>query len=236
MIGLDFPKIEFEFFGLELLEPMAIITDTIMGGISVYFGVKVLALKKTLPFYRLWGLFFLVFGIGAILGGIGHTFYNQFGLIGKIPSWLFGPISIYLAERAMISLHWKADSKKQLQKWFDVKLVLVYIIFFYLLIFADKSENPTLPFLPIAINTILGLVATVGILGFKYTEKLSAKFKFFWLGVMVMFPSALIFLFKINVHQWFDKNDFSHILITIGLIYWYLGVSKLAKGLKHNQI
>ncbi|MFK8039498.1 MAG: hypothetical protein AB8B74_14490 [Crocinitomicaceae bacterium] len=232
MIGLDFPKIEFQMFGLDLLEPMAIITDTIMGGLSVYFGAKILQIKKTIPFYYYWALFFLIFGIGSILGGIGHTFYNQLGLFGKMPSWLCGPISVYFAERAMISLHWNEKTRKKLQKWFDIKLAVVYLVFLILLIFVRKPENPNLPFLPIAINTIVGMISTVGILGFKYTEKLSDKFKFFWLGVLVMLPSAFIFLFKINVHQWFDKNDFSHILITIGIIYWYLGVSKLAKGLK----
>lgn len=232
MIGLDFPKIEFQMFGLELLEPMAIITDTIMGGLSIYFGIRVLNFKKSIPFYKFWALFFLVFGIGSILGGIGHTFYNQFGLVGKVPSWLCGPISIYFGERAMISMHWKNDSKKQLVKWFNIKLIVVYIIFLYLLFFV-RNDNPNLPFLPIAINTILGLTATVGVLGFKYMEKISVKFKFFWLGILIMLPSAFIFLFKINVHQWFDKNDFSHILITIGMVYWYLGVTKLAKGLNH---
>ena len=236
MIGLDFPKIEFELFGLELLEPMAIITDTIMGGLSVYFGFKILALRKTLPFYKYWVLFFIIFGVGSILGGIGHTFYNQLGIFGKIPSWVCGPISVYFAEKAMISLHWKGETKKKLQKWFDLKVVLVYLAFFYLLFFGDKSQNANLPFLPIAINTIVGLIAAVGVLGFKYTEKLSPKFKFFWLGVMVMFPSAIVFLFKINVHQWFDKNDFSHVLISIGIVYWYLGVSKLADGLKQSVI
>jgi len=232
MIGSDFPKIEFELFGLDLLEPMAIITDTIMGGLSIYFGFKVLALKKEFPFYKLWILFFIVFGFGSILGGIGHTFYNQLGLLGKIPSWLCGPISIYFAERAMISIHWNEKSKKRIQKWFNIKLIVIYSIFLYLLIFVWSHENPTLPFLPIAINTIVGLISTIGILGFKYTEKISEKFKYFWLGVMVMFPSGIIFLFKINVYQWFDKNDFSHVLIIIGLVYWYLGIRKLVNDVK----
>lgn len=236
MIGLDFPKIEFVLFGLELVEPMAIITDTIMGGLSVFFGFKIMKLKKTLPFYKLWVLFFMVFGIGSFVGGIGHTFYNYLGVPGKIPSWVCGPIAIYFAERAMISLHWNDDTKAKLLKWFNIKMVVVYLIFFYLLIVVQSVENPKLPFLPIAINTIVGMISTVGILGFKYTERLSANFKFFWLGVMIMFPSAIIFLFKINVHQWFDKNDFSHVLLTIGIIYWYLGITKLADGLKTKLV
>jgi hypothetical protein len=236
MIGLDFPKIEFELFGLELLEPMAIITDSIMGGLSVYFGIKIFGLRKQIDFYKFWALFFLIFGIGSIIGGVGHTFYNQLGLFGKIPSWVSGPIAVYFAERAMISLYWKAETKTILLRIFNAKLILVYCIFLFLLLTNANPDRPNLPFLPVAINTIVGMIATVGVLGFKYTETLSAKFKFFWLGVMIMFPTAIIFLFKINVHQWFDKNDFSHILLTIGIVYWYLGVTKLANGLKPSLV
>ncbi|MFK8046078.1 MAG: hypothetical protein AB8B72_11330 [Crocinitomicaceae bacterium] len=236
MIGFDFPKIQFELFGLELLEPMAIITDTIMGGLSMFFGIRIRALKKQLPFYRLWVFFFISFGIGAILGGIGHTFYNQFGLMGKIPSWLFGPVSIYFAERAMISMHWKDSVKKKMYKIFNIKMAIVYLVFFYLLLFVENPTNANLPFLPIAINTIIGMLSTVGLLGFKFTQKISVKFKYFWLGVMIMFPSAILYLFKVNVHQWFDKNDFSHVLISIGLVYWYLGLTKLSEGLKPERL
>jgi len=236
MIGFDFPKIQFELFGLELLEPMAIITDTIMGGLSIFFGYKIWTLKKKSAFSRLWQNFFIVFGIGAIFGGIGHTFYNQLGLVGKIPSWLFGPISVYFAERAMISKYFNEKTKRKLLSIFNVKMGIVYLVFLYLLIFVKNPSNPNLPFLPIAFNTIAGLMSTVGILGYLYTNKISEKFKYFWLGVLIMFPSAIIFLLKINVHQWFDKNDFSHVLISIGLVYWYLGVSKLSNGLKSNQL
>jgi hypothetical protein len=41
-----------------------------------------------------------------------------------------------------------------------------------------------------------------------------------------MVPSAIIFLAKINPHPWFDKNDLSHVLLTIGIIYFYKGVQK----------
>jgi len=237
MIGADFPKIEFQLFGLELVEPMAIITDTLLGGLSLFFAYKMSKrVTSNLPFYRYWRQFFLVFGIGAFLGGVGHTFYNQFDIIGKIPSWLCGPISIFFVEKAMISVHWNKKLAKQLNQISLIKLSTVYLIFFYLLFFGDKSVVPNLPFLPIAINTIVGISAAAGILGFKYTERISVKFKYFWLGVLIMLPTAFIFLMKINLHQWFDKNDFSHILLMLGITYFYLGIFTLSKGLKQSTI
>ena len=235
MIGVDFPKIEFEIFGMQLLEPMALVTDSIMGFLSIYFAYKISKIKSDLPFYNYWKLFFLVFGIGSLLGGFGHTFYNQLSFYGKIPSWLFGPISIYLAEKAMILSHWDKSKKTLYHKIANIKMAVVYLAWFGLLVTANDERISTLPFIPIAINTILGLLFFVGYLGFKYTEKFSAKFKYFWLGILIMLPTAFIFLLKINIHQWFDKNDFSHIIMMIGITYFFLGVKGISEGLKQKN-
>jgi len=235
MIGVDFPKIEFELFGMQLLEPMALITDSILGILGVFLAYKISKIKSALLFYKYWKLFFLLFGIGAFVGGLGHAFYNQWSFYGKIPSWLFGPVSIYFAEKAMISSHWDNGKKKVFNKIADSKLILVYIAWVLILFFGNEDKVSTQPFLPIAINTILGLLTFVGYLGFKYTEKFSAKFKFFWLGVLILIPTAFIFLLKINVHQWFDKNDMSHILMMLAVVYFYLGVKKVSEGLKQKN-
>jgi len=235
MIGVDFPKIEFELFGMQLLEPMALITDSILGILGVFLAYKISKIKSALLFYKYWKLFFLLFGIGAFVGGLGHAFYNLWSFYGKIPSWLFGPVSIYFAEKAMISSHWDNGKKKVFNKIADSKLILVYIAWALILFFGNEDKVSTQPFLPIAINTILGLLTFVGYLGFKYTEKFSAKFKFFWLGVLILIPTAFIFLLKINVHQWFDKNDMSHILMMLAVVYFYLGVKKVSEGLKQKN-
>ena len=40
-IGEDFPKIEFEMFGLDLVEPNAIIGDTILFLTAIFFAIKI---------------------------------------------------------------------------------------------------------------------------------------------------------------------------------------------------
>lgn len=232
MIGEDFEKIHFVLFGLNLVEPMAFITDLIMGSISVYFAFKVRQIESNLAFYTYWRLFFVIFGYGAILGGIGHTFFNQLGVAGKFPSWICGPLSVYCLEQAMISIHPIEKRFNLLKLISTLKMLVVYIIFIVICINAPIAEKIGLPFLPIAINTIVGVSFTAGILALWYKKKLSSKFKYFYLGVLVMLPASAIFLMKINLHQWFDKNDLSHVLMTAGIIYFYLGVTKISKGLK----
>jgi hypothetical protein len=229
---IDFPKIGFHLFGLELLEPMALITNSILGLLALFFAYKISKLKSKLPFYKYWKLFFLLFGIGILLGGIGHTFYNQLGVYGKIQGWCLGPFTIYLAERAMISIHWQDSKKSSLKKIAIAKLILVYAIFIAILFISEESKLSTQPFLPIAINTIIGFIGFVGVLGYKYSEEISSKFKYFCLGVLVLMPTALIFLMKVNIHPWFNKNDFSHLIFCLGITYFYLGVNSLAQDLK----
>ena len=96
MIGADFEKIHFVLFGLDLVEPMAFITDTVLGVLSVGLGWKLTKIKTDHPFRTYWIWFFLVFGVGAFVGGLGHTFFNYWGIPGKFPSWIAGPLSIYL--------------------------------------------------------------------------------------------------------------------------------------------
>lgn len=228
MIGADFEKIQFVLFGLNLVEPMAFITDLIMGTISLVLGIKVSKIQSNQAFYIYWKSFFYVFAIGALAGGVGHTFFNYLGIPGKFLSWICGPLSIYLLEQAMISVHPKERKIEILKLFSSLKLIVVFIIFGVILYNMTESSKPELPFLPIAINTIVGVTLSAGVLAIGYGKSISTKFRYIYLGVIVMLPTAFIFLLKINLHQWFDKNDLSHVLLTAGIIYFYIGIRKIS--------
>lgn len=226
MIGADFPKIEFELFGWDLLEPMALVTDSVLGILSIVLGLLLIKLDRDHPFRTYWIWFFLLFGLGAFVGGLGHAFFKYWGVAGKFPSWILGPLSIYMLEQGMIAAHpdkKKLATYKLLSFW---KMILVLTIFILVCLYAPIHEKPQLAFLPSAINTIAGVLPTAGLLGWYYSKKIAPSFKYFTLGVLVLLPSAFIFLLKINLHQWFDKNDFSHVLMMIGITYFYFGVKR----------
>ncbi|MBK9192169.1 MAG: hypothetical protein IPM77_12025 [Crocinitomicaceae bacterium] len=229
MIGADFEKIQFVLFGLNLVEPMAFITDLIMGTVSIILGMKVSKIQSNHAFYIYWKSFFYLFGIGALAGGVGHTFFFYFGIPGKFLSWICGPLSVYLLEQAMISINPKEKKLEILKLISSLKMIVVFIIFGVILYNMSSTSKPELPFLPIAINTILGVVLTAGALALSYKKSISTKFSYIYLGVLVMLPTAFIFLLKINLHQWFDKNDLSHVLLTAGIIYFYIGIRKISE-------
>ncbi len=232
MIGADFEKIQFVLFGLDLVEPMAIITDTILGVFSVWFAWKLAKRNSNHSFRTYWIWFYLVFGIGAFVGGLGHTFFNYWGIPGKFPSWIAGPMSIYLLEQAMISVHPSDERIAQFKLASFWKMILVYVAFSLVCYYAPIEENAQLAFLPTAINTILGVTLTAGFLGRYYVKALNVDYRFFVWGVLVMLPTAFIFLLKINLHPWFDKNDLSHVLMLIGIAFFYKGAKRVVQKLE----
>ena len=59
LIGEDFPKIDFQPFGLDLVEPNAMLGDLIIALVSWYFAYRVSKMPST-PFFRCWKSFFIV--------------------------------------------------------------------------------------------------------------------------------------------------------------------------------
>jgi hypothetical protein len=224
LIGKDFDKIHITFFNLDICEPNVLITDTLMASVCLYFAYRLLAYRKQSDFHRFWFLFFLIYGISSFAGGLGHGLYTYFGPWGKLFTWTTGIYSIYLIEKAMISLVNDQEIRRRYAFFSLIKLIFVYLVFTYILLFLPIYKKPGLPFLPIAINTIVGVILSAGILGYKFSKKIQPEMKYLYQGVLVMLPSALFFLGKINIHPWFDKNDASHLFLTVGLFLFFKGV------------
>lgn len=222
-IGADFPKIEFELLGFELLEPNTFIGDTVLFVFSMYAAYQVFRLQKEHLFHRSWFLFFVVFGIGFFVGGFGHLFYNYWGIPGKIPSWVLGVIAVFLIERAMISLIDHNSLKKTLSLISKVKLILALAGVLLVLCFVDLSVDYSKGMIVPTINSTIGLFGALGILAFVLSKRISGMTPFI-VSVIVLIPAAVIQAMKINIHPWFDKNDLSHFLLLIALFLYLKGV------------
>ncbi|MCH2233832.1 MAG: hypothetical protein MK078_06220 [Crocinitomicaceae bacterium] len=228
MIGADFEKIKFKLFGFDCLEPMALVTDSIVGILSIYFAYRLFKFSIDHPFYKNWMRFFLYFGLGAFAGGFAHAFYNYWDFYGKLFTWFMGPVSIYFMEKGMIAAHPSETWRKKVNKIALVKLIIVVATITAIILTMDVSKNNRLAFLPVAINTIVGVVLSSGVLGNYLAKRINPNYKYIVWGVIILSPSALLYLFKINLHQWFDKNDFAHILMAAAITYFFIGIRKVA--------
>ena len=231
IIGQDFPKLEWSFLDYKIQEPNALITDTLMALVSLYLAY--LLYKKELNSslsYR-WMYFFFLFGISSFLGGLGHALFHYFGAMGKMPNWITGILAIYLIEIAMISEIPTKELRNIHERIFKFKLIVVFLVFIWVIVTQPINEKPEVGFLPIAIHTIIGVFYTAGILGYQLSKTKSEAFNYFYWGVIIILPSAFFFLLKINPYNWFDKNDISHLLMTVGIIFFYKGVVKVEKSI-----
>lgn len=231
LIGKDYPKIEFEFLGLDLLEPNTFIGDVIIVILALYFAYKVNKISIKTPYFIYWKWFFIVFGTGFFIGGLAHLFFNYWGIPGKYTSWYSGIIASFLVEYAMISIHPIQKIKTILKKVIWIKLTLALVIETLIFIKLDLNTTPALGLIVPTVNSVIGLGLTLGILGYYYQKKIDSSFKYLWISTLILIPSALFQSLKINFHQWFDKNDVSHILLIIGLILYYISIRNYSKNL-----
>jgi hypothetical protein len=83
----------------------------------------------------------------------------------------------------------------------------------------------------------MGVTFSAGFLGLHYYKVgLSSHFIFFLIGVLVMIPSSAVFLFEINLFRWFDRNDLSHLILAIGISFFYAGILQLQQEDHRSQV
>lgn len=199
-------KIPFTLLGFELLEPMAFISNAVVAIVCLFGVIRSSKLGMTK-----WMLFFLSFAIASFSGALSHLFWNYWGFFGKIVPWFFGVTASGFLTLAMFDL-FGIKSRVRGLLYFLVVLKGVIILFM-----AYSQWN----FLFVAIDTILSLFIACGVGTFLLYFKFKRKELFLMLvGFLIMLPSAFVFLFKIDLHLWLNREDLSHFLIAIGLFFF----------------
>lgn len=228
LIGEEFQKIEFQLFGLDLLEPNAFIGDVFIFILAFYFAYKLKGFVQT-PFVKNWYRFFILFGLGFFIGGLGHLFYNYLGIPGKWFGWFAGIVYVFYIEQAIIPFIEKEKTRTLLILLSKVKLVLAFIAEVLVVSLIDLSADYSPAMKVPLINSSTGLIFTLAILSFFFMKRIHVGFKYFIFSVLVMLPSLVFQVLNINLYPWFDKNDVSHVFVFIGTIFYYLGVKSVAE-------
>ena len=231
LIGEEYDKIEFHLFGLDLLEPNGVLGDLIIFGISIYFAYKISKMGLNSPFFRLWMWFFIVFGTGFLAGGFGHLFFNYYGVPGKYTSWYLGIISNVFVERAMISIHPSERFKKIANPITLIKLFISLVGVTWSINYFDLNSDPAKGmWFPMAAS-VTGVLFCFVYLGALYSKIINPVFKFLWISFIVTLPSVAILALKISPTQWYDKNDFAHTIMIIGMFFYYYTVREYYRSI-----
>ncbi|MNV08776.1 hypothetical protein D3C71_992480 [compost metagenome] len=211
--------IHFDFLGLHLQEPMALLFNWIIAGFCFYAFNKLGSYKSEANFY--WRAFYLVFGISTVFGGLGHLFFNYTGFYGKYPSWILGCVANGFVGMGM--LHFKGISTPKSYAYY-----LIWIKSIGLCVVSIMTQK----FIFVALDAILTYIGYTGIYAYLLMKRdIRAKFlKNMIIAVIILTPSAFIFIFKLNIHQWLNKDDLSHILMFFTIYYFYLGLKEWGRN------
>lgn len=229
-IGEDYPKIEWDFMELQLLEPNAFIGDTIIAIVAfiLFYKAKRIYKKSKNSYNLLWMWFFMIFGIGFFIGGIGHLLYNYLGIYGKFGAWYIGILSSFILELAMVSQLYKY--KFLFEKAIVIKAITSLFLLTLLIITTDLSADPLKGLIIPTINSFIGLLFALAYLGYRYTQTKSEGFRYLYWSIIVLLPTILFQGLKINFHPLLDRNDVSHILIIITLLLYYRSLNRVQKA------
>ena len=207
-------KIEFEMWGLQLLEPMALFLNLFMCFQSFHY-YREIKNSFTSPFSSYFGKFFLFISISTFFAAWSHLFYNYLGMAGKIPGYSTTIISISMLEYAMVIYLYPKDNV--LLK--SIILILMASVF-GLLIFELK-------FLWVAIHTAIGIVLFLGMpFSFRILKGTEKAGFLFW-GFIFMLMTLPVELFGLNLHPWFQHQDISHVFMICALYCFSKGVHQI---------
>lgn len=223
-IGEDFDKIEFSLFGLDLLEPNVLLSNALITITGLFLGWRMF---KTLPvkelFYKYWMWLLIVQGLSFFLGAMGHVIYNYTGVWGKYVPLTTAMIFNLILEIAMIQL--LPENRKKLFQNLAFGKSIIAIVSLTIIMFAvDVEKNVQILLIVPSLNTTIGYILALGVLGWKYAKKTSKALYLLPLSVLTLIPAAIFQAKKINIHPWFDRNDASHLLIALTLIMYYYAV------------
>jgi hypothetical protein len=228
LIGKDFDKIEISVFGFDLVEPNAFIGDSFILIVALFLASRVKKIGATTEFFKNWRYFYLLFGFDMFFGGIGHLMFKYWGFNGKYLPWILGIFCIFFVERAMLSLL-KTSSKVIWKNLSLFKLLLAFFLELVVFYCIDMSKDHSIGLRIPAINSAIGFIFSLVILGNKFRKEIDKNFIYMIYGVLLLIPSALFISFKINIHPWFDKNDFGHLLLIIAMFLYFKTIKSYSK-------
>lgn len=215
---MQISPIHFTFLGLDLMEPMALITNWMIASFCFFAAFRLKdSSDKTI---RLFKAFYLCLGISTFFGGLGHLFFQYTGLYGKLPSWIFGILAGIFAGKAVLEVWGDRPGKKFLHNFLIIKSVVLLLLSIW-----------TLKFIFVTVDAILTYLLYCGYMAWKLWKAEVEAMRFLVFGVLVLLPSAFIFLLKMDLHRYLNKDDLSHLLMLACVIFFYKGIDLLKKSI-----
>lgn len=215
----EFKIIHFTLAGLQLQEPSTFISDIILAICSFILGFKTYKLNNVDNSY--FFKFFLFLGVSTLFGAFGHVLFFYGGNPGKFPSWIFALVSTFFFCNAII------DDKPTFfnAKWKSIVWIKAVLILILSVIFSK--------FIFVAIDSIISYLIFGGVLSYALWNDDRLHMKYIVYGTIVLIPSAFVFILDVNLHELFNRDDLSHLIIMITILIYYKAIQERDKPIPH---
>lgn len=211
----EFKIIHFTLGGLQLQEPSTFISDLILALISFVLCFKTSKLNKIDNSF--FTKFYLFLGISTFFGAFGHTFFYYGGKIGKYPSWIFASVATFFFCHAMLN---------DLPDFFNKRWkMIIWIKGVFLLLLSVVFSK----FIYITFDSIVSYLLFGVVFGSQLWKASRIHMKYIVFGTLALIPSAFVSILDVNLHELFNRDDLSHFIIMITIVFYYKAIYERSK-------
>ena len=208
-----------EIMGVRVEEPATVLTNFLVSVVGIYAFIKLVPPPKRQPAFIYFRYYFLFIALGTAFGATaGHGFQYYLNEFWKLPGWFFGAIAVTLIEMASIEM-----TTEILHHPITVLLRILAILKIGVL--ATITVN-TLSFTYVVIHSAIGflfVILPLHIFSYKLTNSKSSMLMIKAVGVAVM--SAIVFVFKLGINEWFNHKDVGHLFLALLVYLFYKAAS-----------
>ena len=208
---------------MQLSEPMTMITDYLLGALTLYLAFKLIREGKSVRQRSIviWGLSFVATGIAAMIGGTSHGFALYFGTVTKAVIWTATLFTIGFASLFLLSAVIIATFKKPLRDWLIAVTVVKFLLFSVWIFAHSEFKYVIYDYVPAMIGVLI-----LQIYGrYNHGDKSAL-----WIiaGILISFGAAAVQQSGFTLHEHFNNNDLYHVIQMGAVFLLYKGGLLLA--------
>ena len=183
-------------------EPTTVITDYVLGAVSIFLSLRLMGAS------RFWALAFFALGLGALLGGTWHGFWQDDLL------WKATTLSVGLASFGMVAGSADAVTTGKLRTGLIAFAAVKLLAYGAWMLYHDD-------FIWVVGDTASALLIVAIVHAWRFNAWILS-------GVAVSVLAGLAQASGFALHQRFNQNDLYHVLQIVAMFLFYRGVRACA--------
>ena len=204
-----------------IYEPTTTITDFIIFLLGCYYGWYTILISGS-SFHLIWGGTFFLLSISALLGAISHGFGPKFSKLEKKVVWFLTLFFVGLTSLGLLTSVFLLFTNGSFNVLVLFVLIISFALYIYRILREDSFSVAVRFYFPILIITFFGFV-------YIFLKKGYTGSLFISIGIIVTLVASLIQRSRITLHEYFNYNDFFHVLQMIGMYFLYEGGLEIPK-------